>query len=279
MVLSHTPYLQSLIGNNVSDSANFKNEFGVKNRGTFLAGAALSDPVPHLTSYERLSRYPVSVLVTQGLEDTLAPFYQRRNAVLAAMAFLSLVVIAFTFLLDRALSARHSAEHEMRLLAMTDSLTGAMSRRAFMDAIERELRRARRYGRPLALLTLDIDHFKQVNDIYGHAAGDAVLRECAAAARRALRAEDHFGRIGGEEFCAILPEVSLESAKVVADRLRRAIAEYRVVSEGKEIAVTVSVGLTAMLADEDQLAPILQRADRALYLAKSRGRNRVEVLE
>lgn len=159
-----------------------------------------------------------------------------------------------------------NAEHA----ANRDFLTGAWSRRAFFELAQRELALARRKGRSLALLLLDVDHFKAINDSAGHAAGDKVLIDVVARAHTAIRNVDYFGRIGGEEFAVLLPETDLASAQQVAERLR-AVLDRR---SPAGIAYTVSIGL-AMLHGDESLHDLMTRADAALYAAKTAGRNRV----
>lgn len=160
-------------------------------------------------------------------------------------------------------------------LARRDALTGLANRRAFEEAAMREVSRARRADGSLAVVALDIDHFKRVNDSYGHAAGDLVLAEVAARARRALRAEDLLARIGGEELAALLPGATLAAAAEVAERIRRAVCDTTIPGAGVALEVTVSLGCAALSVEEKEAAPLLARADARLYDAKRSGRNRV----
>jgi len=167
------------------------------------------------------------------------------------------------------------AQVELERLAATDYLTGIANHRSFFEAGEREIQRARRYGHPLAVLMIDLDHFKQVNDTYGHAAGDRVLVETTAAIRRLLRDLDVFGRLGGEEFAILLPETDLTGSRTTAERLRAAIAEIAIDAENVSLKVTISVGITLLSPDDPGLDAVLKRADDAMYEAKRGGRNRV----
>jgi diguanylate cyclase (GGDEF)-like protein len=166
-------------------------------------------------------------------------------------------------------------EDELRVLASTDHLTGALNRRAFQLEFRSELERCRRYAIPLSLIMLDLDHFKRVNDTHGHQAGDAVLRETSSRIRSALRDSDIFGRLGGEEFALLLPHTELDQAAGVADRLRRAIAEEPVDVGSALVPVTTSVGITAFRPPADPVDEMMRRADEALYTAKAGGRDRV----
>ncbi|WP_163291937.1 diguanylate cyclase [Desulfovibrio sp. JC022] len=163
---------------------------------------------------------------------------------------------------------------EVKRLASTDYLTGASNRRSFMDRAETELDRLARYGGELYLMMLDIDHFKNVNDTYGHSVGDIVLKELVKCCISTLRTSDVFGRLGGEEFAALLVHGSVESAMQVAERLRAAIEDLEVHAGNHVVKFTVSIGLTMVCADED-IEVALKHADNCLYQAKEQGRNRV----
>lgn len=160
-------------------------------------------------------------------------------------------------------------------LACVDGLTGLNNRRHFLTLAESEWSRFQRYQRPLALLMIDIDFFKSVNDTYGHDAGDAVLKAVAESLHRSKRSSDIAGRLGGEEFALILPEATLDRAIAAGERYRTLIAGRPIIAMGRQISVTVSIGVgvaeTGMCGFED----LLKRADVALYEAKNSGRNRV----
>jgi diguanylate cyclase (GGDEF)-like protein len=161
-------------------------------------------------------------------------------------------------------------------MATTDGLTGLTNRARFLEIAAQELERSKRYNHPLSLTMLDADKFKNVNDTYGHDAGDAVLVNIAETAKRTLRETDTLARIGGEEFVVLMPETEEGMAMQVAERLREAIENQEVVSaDGRIIRYTVSAGVTAMRTDDASIGSILKRADNALYTAKSAGRNRV----
>lgn len=178
-------------------------------------------------------------------------------------------------LLQEDITERKTYQTTLEHLATTDHLTNLLNRRAFLEATEREIRRAHRYGQPLTLLMLDVDHFKHINDSCGHPAGDEVLRRIAATCRRLLRDEDLTGRLGGEEFAITLVQAPIEAAALVAERLRRTIGELRIEFEGRQIAVTVSVGVAEFGMDADNLSRLVSVADERLYAAKHGGRNRV----
>lgn len=164
---------------------------------------------------------------------------------------------------------------QLERVATHDALTGVANRRLFIEQVQREVERNRRNGAGLGLLMLDLDHFKDVNDTHGHAAGDAVLIAFVQRCRAALRPSDVLGRLGGEEFAAVLPQVSREQLQAVAERVRHEVARQPyALPDGTVRTVTVSIGAAVALPAEDSDA-LLQRADRALYAAKHGGRDRV----
>ncbi len=168
------------------------------------------------------------------------------------------------------------AEEEMRRLASIDSLTQAYTRGHFLELAEKEVLRARRYGHPLALLLLDIDHFKSVNDSNGHSAGDRVLRAAVDLFQRQIRRSDLLGRYGGEEFLILLPETDVAGAGVVAERIRAALRKAPVNVGTLAVEMTVSIGLTGLRPEMQDVDALLAHTDAALYRAKDAGRDRVE---
>jgi len=168
----------------------------------------------------------------------------------------------------------HYHEEIYRLMTV-DGLTQVYNRRYFNEALEREVNRSQRYERALSLIVFDIDHFKRVNDTHGHLAGDNLLRQIATAVKPKLRREDIFARTGGEEFGILLPEITLEGARVTADKVRRIVEATPLKVDQQLVPVTISLGC-AQLGPGDQAAEDLyKRADERLYEAKQGGRNRV----
>jgi diguanylate cyclase (GGDEF)-like protein len=200
------------------------------------------------------------------LEHQTPGFYNERLSDLC-LAFASQAGVALE-------NARLFAQ--VQLLATTDGLTGLFNRRHFFEAAAIELRRARRLKQPLSAIMMDVDHFKSINDTYGHAAGDGVLRRVAELARQNLRDIDVIGRYGGEEFAIILPQADVGTAfGIVAERLRKAISmEPLELDDEQSITVTVSLGVAELDAETPDLAALLNRADTGLYAAKKGGRNR-----
>jgi diguanylate cyclase (GGDEF)-like protein len=190
----------------------------------------------------------------------------------AHQSFLDLLRVRKKFEIEREL------KRQAELQAQTDCLTGLFNRRRFVESAAGELERATRFQRPLSLLMFDIDHFKSINDTWGHAIGDVVLQEVAHLIHDALRGADIFGRTGGEEFAAVLVETEGNAACSVAQRLCATVADAEIAPPGAgRIRVTVSIGLAQLNGRSISFDALLNEADRAMYAAKEAGRNRVAV--
>lgn len=246
---------------------NFLDE---KNQGLIrLMAAAQDDLMESLTDvatiYEEESRGRVRILREQ-ISWLLA-------------AFLA-VVVAEGILVFRPLF-RSLVGHREALfnMARTDSLTGCRNRRALMETASTEFARARRYHTPLSVAMIGIDRFKVVNDTYGHAAGDEVIRNAVSAMQKTIRTVDTFGRMAGEEFAVILPDTDIDGAAILAEKLRIAVMEMITHYQGHPIIVTVSIGIGQLTEEDDGPGPALSRADTALHSAKQSGRNRVHTFE
>lgn len=176
------------------------------------------------------------------------------------------------------MAERHRLEKELRRLAETDPLTGLANRRQFEADAEKEFQRAETYGLPLTLCLLDLDHFKRINDTYGHAAGDTALLEVTRICRHRLRGSDVIARLGGEEFVFLLPGTNARDAVTLCESLRSAIAEHPVEHEGTSFRLTGTIGAAERRLGED-FPTVLARADEALYRGKRGGRDRVTVAE
>ena len=201
-----------------------------------------------------------------GLPESAGPFTEGRWRVLAATA--ALLGIA----LRNAQLFQDLREHSLR-----DGLTGCFNRTHALGVLDVELRRARRSQQPLSLIMFDLDHFKDVNDRYGHLCGDAVLAAVGVRMRDVLRGSDLKCRYGGEEFLVLLPETPLEGAKRVADSLRRELADLPIHWKDETLGITASFGVTMALPSEIDSEAIISRADAALYRAKEQGRNCVRL--
>jgi diguanylate cyclase (GGDEF)-like protein len=164
---------------------------------------------------------------------------------------------------------------EIYRMTIIDGLTGAHVKRYLLEALEKEIIRARRHARDLSFMMFDIDHFKKINDYHGHLAGDFVLKELARIVQARIRRDEVFARYGGEEFAIILPETNLEGARALSEGLREKVEQSRFVFQGEQIHVTISIGV-AVLQEQDRTSmDLIKNADTKLYEAKRGGRNRV----
>ena len=176
------------------------------------------------------------------------------------------------------ISDRKKLENELAELATRDSLTGLLNRRELSRLLDEELERAKRYQRPMAILWIDFDHFKDVNDTRGHAAGDSVLKSVSKLFQDSVRSVDWVGRFGGEEFVIVLPEMDVNEARETAERLRALVSSVpQPVGDGSSVRLTVSVGVAAFPNHGLTAAQLRAAADRAMYQAKARGRNCVSM--
>lgn len=162
-------------------------------------------------------------------------------------------------------------------LAITDGLTGLYNHRHFQGLLKQEIARSHRYGYPVGLLLIDIDHFKIFNDTYGHQVGDEVLKVVASTLKKNVRLTDAVARYGGEEMTIILPHTSLDDAGVVAEKIRRAVEKLELPAGGKTVKITISIGVAAYPDCAAEQQQLIQEADDAMYRAKENGRNQVQV--
>jgi diguanylate cyclase (GGDEF)-like protein len=195
--------------------------------------------------------------------------WQRLALVLGGVLILMLLWLA---------ARQFRRSRNLHRMAMTDPLTGIANRRHIEELARRALAHAGAHGEPLCVLVLDVDHFKAVNDAFGHAVGDQVLVRVAQACKQALRRFDLLGRMGGEEFLIVLPDTSLEVAMQIAERLRRKVESLPLASLAPGLQITASVGAAETDHEADDLPELVRRADTAMYRAKDAGRNRVEMV-
>jgi diguanylate cyclase (GGDEF)-like protein len=177
--------------------------------------------------------------------------------------------------LRRATTELHILNSQLRRLATTDALTGVSNRRHFFEQVSEEVLRMRRYHHCAALFMLDLDHFKRLNDTWGHDIGDRALTETSHTVRQALRTHDLFGRLGGEEFAGFLPETELPQAVMVCERLRDLVQSIQVPTPGEPVRLSASIGVVSIDPEKELPETALKRADQAMYAAKEAGRNRV----
>lgn len=292
--LFRAPLLPEQLGQDLSQTALFTRALPKAPVGVTFTPAPGSavDGTDRLLAYRALDDWPL-VVVVGILRGQIIADWRRdwtRNGLLVGVALIGFSWLA-TILqrqitsrleMELALSRREiehqrKVEEELRRWATTDSLTGLANRRHFIEAAEREMQRAQRYARPMSVLVFDVDHFKLVNDQYGHAAGDEALRTIARVGLTSLRETDLLGRLGGEEFGVLLPETDIAGAAELAERLRAAIAAALVDTGTEQLKLSVSIGCGDVEGEDGGIDCVLARADQALYRAKNGGRNRVEV--
>ena len=200
------------------------------------------------------------------------------------LAAIILLLGGIYYFISRLLRKINEAQRKLVELATIDDLTQLYNRRYFFERFNQEMERAKRYQRPLSCLILDIDHFKQVNDTYGHLSGDQVLIDIAQILKNNCRQSDLAGRYGGEELIILLPETDSPGAMIIAERIREMIEQHQTVDgRGEIIRVTVSMGVASLTGPElekmDKNERIVQYADDALLRAKKEGRNRIEIYQ
>lgn len=276
--LSRVPFREGIVGQSLAGTPQFKTHLEGRERG-FAIWSTTLDGVDRFVSHARLSQYPLIVVVTNAVDAVLAPWNKLVLGLVALAIAASVMGVYLGQRLFMAMADKDAAHAAMQRLASTDTLTGLMNRYAFMAAAKREQERARRNGRGLSVLMIDMDHFKAINDTHGHAVGDRVLRSLGRMLTELLRSIDTAGRLGGEEFCVLLPETDLKSAAEVAERLRRECEIRPVRIGGLDLTKTLSVGVAELAGTEETATELIHRADLALYRAKKNGRNRVELAD
>ena len=275
IVLARNPPLPAAMGKPTSPPPGYP-PFVQMERTTMFWATSPLDHRERIFGLSRLERFPFIAMVGFDKSRILTGWWHRGWQFLIGFAVLG--ILAVLVLRAHLTVLRHS--EAMRRLAITDELTGVANRRQLMETGAAEVARARRYQRPLSVLMVDIDHFKHINDRWGHATGDRVIQVMARLLCDTIRQQDHGGRLGGEEFAAILPETDLAGAQTLAERVRVLAAScVRALNDGDApVSFTVSIGVAMLDANDEGLESLLQRADRALYQAKADGRNRVAVM-
>ncbi len=240
--------------------------------GTFR-GRSAPDGENRILAVREVGDLPFIVIVGEADRDWLAGWWRQ---VMTSAIVLFLFILMGLLILREHLTLLRQKE-ELRLLAQFDFLTGVANRRHFIELAEAELRRARRFDEPFAVLMLDMDHLKEINDTHGHALGDRAILEFSRACHATLREVDVLGRLGGDEFAILLPNVSDEGARALAERIGQALRGIVLEgATGSPIHLTASIGGVVVHKTDQELDEIIARADAALYRAKERGRDRAE---
>lgn len=264
-----------LIGSDFSARANFQRILS-EHSGSFTAPSGASG-AQRMYTFARVGDLPLIVLVAHSTDEVFQSWRRTAALVSVATGILCIGILWLTLLLARELRRRHDAEQGLAALAATDSLTGLANRRQLDQVLRQEWARAQRNRQPLAILMVDVDHFKAYNQRHGHAGGDHALREVARTIERCIRRPaDLAARYGGEEFQVVLPETELSGARLLAERIRASVQQMPSFdSDARPVTVSIGIGLYTPGTQQD-LAGLLGTADEALYRAKANGRNRVE---
>jgi diguanylate cyclase (GGDEF)-like protein len=241
-----------------------------------LADSGVVDADPSVSrAHARVERGPDGRFVVTDLGSMNGTYVNHARVSAAALADGDSVRFGnslYRFLTGGNVEAEY--HEELHRLAVTDPLTGLPNRRAMTEFLDREVHRGRRHGRPLALVLFDVDHFKAINDRFGHLAGDTVLRAIAGLVRPLVRQDELLARYGGEEFAAVLPETDAAGGALCGERFRRAVESQPFTFDAEKVVVTVSAGV-GWVTPGEPAADLLARADERLYAAKRSGRNRV----
>jgi len=273
-IIMRNPTSDALIGHSLKGTSNF-DRFERLHEPWFF-GSAATDGEDRLYIYRHFVHLPLVISVAPAIQDIYAPWQRRARYIIGLAILLAIGLVSTSLLLATEFRHRMEVEANLLLLSRTDGLTGLSNRRTLDDALMREWRRAKRSHRPMSVIFIDIDRFKNYNDTYGHQAGDDALAAVAQTiARSVRRPADTAARYGGEEFVAILPETDLEGASRVANKLHLAIGALQIEHKSSEHRfVTVSIGVASGIADEyGSVVALLKAADEAVYAAKARGRN------
>ncbi|RAU22711.1 GGDEF domain-containing protein [Paramagnetospirillum kuznetsovii] len=271
-LLARNPPLPESIGKRAPTTPGQPSFGATRSSASFVAVSPL-DGRERIFGMSKIEDIPLLIIVGFDKQGVLREW--RRRAWQLSGGFLAL--LALTAMVLRAHTIALGQREQMRKLATTDMLTGVANRRQLVEVGMREFDRSRRYRAPLSALMVDIDRFKSINDTWGHPTGDRAIQALANVMVAAVRDQDEVGRLGGEEFAAILPETGMDGAIIIAERLRRAVQEdIDLVSEdGQTIRFTVSVGVATLSDDIASFDDLMSQADRMLYKAKDGGRNQV----
>ncbi len=270
LFLFRSPMEARVIGSSVAKNPMWTEHLSLHPQGVYTTDASPIDGQARVVAYARVHDYPLVVAVSAAVDDLLSEWRTHTTLVVLVATLISLLSMLLGSILLRTLKQEELVRRELEHLMLTDPLTGVGNRRMLELRLDDEILRARRYRRALTAVYFDLDHFKRVNDSYGHDVGDAVLRQVADSLVANVRQSDHVARLGGEEFVVLLTETSLEDAVTLVERMRASIAEQH--TAGLPTHVTVSAGL-AQWHEGETAESLLRRADQALYRAKEAGRN------
>ncbi|MTJ80693.1 MAG: GGDEF domain-containing protein [Telmatospirillum sp.] len=273
-LLARAPVDREIVGRSFEQNEMWRDHLPRQSRGVIETSDPSRPSTEELLSYAALDGFPLVVAVTTPVTDVLTEWRHFVGMILRGGALLTTVALFLAHHLIYRIGQLCQTRNELEKMAQTDSLTGLSNRRQFREKATVELARLSRNRSCLSLLSLDLDHFKAINDNFGHAAGDAALVHFSNVLRSSLRISDIAARIGGEEFTILLPDTTPSNAWILAERIRRAVASVPVYHNDDKIQVTVSIGVTGTSDASTPLDRLLEKADKALYQAKETGRNR-----
>ncbi|MBK8522954.1 MAG: GGDEF domain-containing protein [Betaproteobacteria bacterium] len=276
-LLARAPHDERLIGKSLVGGQLYREFLPRAERGFAKLDRTATDAMEKYVAYSVLSDFPLVTVVSTAAGDVFEA-WRRQMLVIALLGVgVSIFALLAAWRLTRVLHELSVRTAELQHLATTDLMTGINNRHHFLSLLYHEFARGRRYKAPLSLMVLDLDFFKQINDGYGHAAGDAALKMFASAATDCLRGMDVIGRLGGEEFGILLPSTAVDQAEAVAERIRVAVAKIAIDTDLGTVRFTTSIGVAQSQEEDESVDVLLARADAALYAAKAAGRNRVVV--
>ncbi len=276
-LLARAPHDERLIGKSLAGGQLYREFLPRAERGFARLDRTATDAMQKYVAYSVLSDLPLVMVVSAAVDDVLEAWRRQVLIIVLLAGGVSIAALLVALRLGRALRDLSLRNAELQHLATTDLMTGVCNRHYFLSLLYHEFARCRRHKASLSLMILDLDFFKQINDGYGHAAGDAALRAFSKEAVACLRDMDAIGRLGGEEFGILLPNTLVEQAQMVAERIRAAVARIAIDTEAGTVRFTTSIGVTQSEAGDDSIDTLLARADAALYNAKAAGRNRVMI--
>ncbi|MDR3436063.1 diguanylate cyclase [Telmatospirillum sp.] len=278
-LLARAPADSRLIGKPLNVGEVWNKYLPAAQRGVVHITDSLVGPSDKLLAYVGLADFPLVVIVTTPVDDVLNQWRGFLSAVIRIGSLLTAMILFLAHHLIFRISELSQTRNELEKMALTDSLTGLSNRRNFWNHGQILIARLSRHPSVLSVLSLDLDHFKSINDRFGHAAGDEALRYFSRVLHTSLRLSDTAARLGGEEFSVLLPDTTIANAQILAERIRRNVSQTPVRVGDVTFFISVSIGVTGTVDTEISLERLLARADRALYQAKESGRNRCVAIE
>lgn len=270
LFMFRSPMDETIIGSSVAQSPMWQQHMGNTPGGFYRSEVSPVDGRSRAVAYSRVQDYPLVVAVTASIDDLLASWRLHTGLLVLTALLISCFSLMLGSILLRTMYREEQARQSLQRLMLTDPLTGIGNRRMLELRLDEEILRAQRYNRALTAVYFDLDHFKRVNDEFGHNVGDTTLRLVAESLAGNVRQSDHVARLGGEEFVVLLTETSLDAALTLVERMRAAVATLQV--PGLSRPITISAGL-AQWRPGESADGLLRRADQALYRAKASGRD------